>query len=195
MPIAIAITLLASLFVVWVVSNSRAATESPAYEVISKDADFELREYPPLLIASTPMSEEKRDGSFGELFRFITGRNEAQEKISMTAPVLINTAGGHRTMSFVMPKKTVEKGVPKPTARNVTLHLVQAGRFVSMRFAGSGTEKNEKAAVASVKRWMEAQKIQATGDPIFAYYDPPWTPIGLRRNEVLIPIGEKPSSE
>jgi hypothetical protein len=35
---------------------------------------------------------------------------------------------------------------------------------------------------------MQQNKLQEAGTPFSAYYDPPWTPGFLRRNEVLIPI-------
>jgi hypothetical protein len=35
---------------------------------------------------------------------------------------------------------------------------------------------------------MEGKKLVATGEPVFAYYDPPWTPGFMRRNEVMIPV-------
>ena len=38
---------------------------------------------------------------------------------------------------------------------------------------------------------METQRLKGKGVPLLAYYDPPWTPVFLRRNEVLIRI-EKP---
>jgi hypothetical protein len=36
------------------------------------------------------------------------------------------------------------------------------------------------------------QKIVGQGDPVFAYYDPPWTPAFLRRNEVMFRIEHGP---
>ena len=35
---------------------------------------------------------------------------------------------------------------------------------------------------------LEGQKIVRKGEPIFAYYDPPWTPTFMRRNEVMVTI-------
>ena len=34
----------------------------------------------------------------------------------------------------------------------------------------------------------QTQKIAGKEDPILAYYDPPWTPVFLRRNEVMIRV-------
>ena len=61
-----------------------------------------------------------------------------------------------------------------------------------LRFGGDHTAENEKAAVEKLTAWLYEQKIASEGDPIFAYYDPPWTPVLLRRNEVMIEIKRQP---
>jgi len=190
-PIFLAILLPIAAGAFWLVSTSRAATETPDYRVIRTDGKFEIRDYPALTIATTPMNDDGMNGSFGQLFRFITGKNEGAEKIAMTAPVLIDTAKDRKTMSFIMPRNAVEKGVPKPAGDSVSLGKVEAARFAVWRFAGGRTAENEKAAIEKLTLWLEGQKIAAKSDPIFAYYDPPWTPVFLRRNEVMIRI-DKP---
>jgi hypothetical protein len=186
--ILLAIILPTAAAAFWLVSTSRAATETPDYKVIRTDEKVEIRDYSALTIATTPMNDDGMNGSFGQLFRFITGKNAGAEKIEMTSPVLIDTAKDRKTMSFIMPRKAVEKGVPKPAGDNVKLGKVEASRFAVLRFAGGRTVENEKAAIEKLTTWLEAQKIPAKGDPIFAYYDPPWTPVFMRRNEVMIRI-------
>jgi hypothetical protein len=188
MPIFLLVTLPVALGAFLLINTSRAATETPEYKVIRTDAKFEIRDYPQLIIASTPMDDQGMNGSFGQLFRFITGNNEGAEKISMTSPVLIDSTKDKKTMSFIMSKKVVEKGVPKPLCDKVTLGKVGAARFAVLRFAGGRTPENEKAAIEKLKVWLSARKIPGKGDPLFAYYDPPWIPIFLRRNEVMIRI-------
>ncbi len=191
-PILLAIILPVCLAIFWLVSTSRAATETPDYKVIRTEDKFEIRDYPVLTIATTPMNDDGMNGGFGQLFRFITGQNEGAEKIEMTSPVLIDTAKDKKTMSFIMPRKAVEKGVPKPAGDSVSLGKVEASRFAVLRFAGGRTVENEKAAIEKLTTWLEGQKIAGKGDPIFAYYDPPWTPVFLRRNEVMIRIRQAP---
>ncbi len=188
LPILIAIVLPVGVAIFWLISTSRAATETTEYKLIRKDGDLEIREYPTLIVATTPMSDGEMNGSFGQLFRFITGTNAQSEKIAMTTPVLIDTAKGKRTMSFVMPKKAVEKGVPQPSGESVSLGKIAAARFAVLRFGGGRTAEHEEKAAGKLKAWLKARKIAVKGEPIFAYYDPPWTPVFLRRNEVMIQI-------
>ena len=189
-PVLIAIVLPIALAAFWLVGNSRAATETPDFKVIRTDDKFEIRDYPALTIATTPMSDDGMNGGFGELFRFITGKNETAEKIEMTSPVLIDTAKDKKTMSFIMPKKAVEKGVPKPAGDGVSLGKVEAARFAVLRFGGGRTAENEKEAIEKLRTWLGGQQIAGKGEPLFAYYDPPWTPVFMRRNEVMIRIAK-----
>ena len=191
MSLLIATLIIAGLAAFWLVSTSRAATETPEYKVIRTDGKFEIRDYPALNVATTPMEGEEMNRSFGHLFRFITGSNEAKEKIEMTSPVLIDTAKEKRKMSFIMPRKAVEKGVPKPSGDRVSLGKVEASRFAVLRFDGGRSAENEKAAIEKLIAWLEVEKITGKGEPIFAYYDPPWTPIFMRRNEVMVRIGKR----
>ncbi|MCX6878409.1 MAG: heme-binding protein [Verrucomicrobia bacterium] len=188
MSIVLLVALPVALIAFLLVSNSRAATETPVYKVVRAAGKFEIRDYPGLTVATTPMGGDGMNGSFMKLFRFITGDNDGAEKLTMTSPVLIDTAKGQRTMSFIMPKMAVEKGVPKPAGDSVTLGKIEAARFAVLRFGGGRTKANEQAAIAKLKTWLTEQKLTARGEPRFAYYDPPWTPVFMRRNEVLIRI-------
>ena len=175
---------------VWLVSTSRAATETPDYAVVKKEGKIEIRDYPELMVATAPMKSDM-DNSFMTLFRFITGANEQKQKISMTSPVLIRSEKEKKTMSFIVPKETAEKGVPKPTGDLVTISKIKAARFVTLRFSGKRSSETEVKAIGTLQAWMKEQKMAAKGEPVFAYYDPPWTPTFMRRNEVMVRI-EKP---
>lgn len=187
-PLLLVIALPVAIAAFWLVSTSRAGSETPDYKIVRTDEKFEIRDYPALSVATTPMEGGEMNRGFGRLFRFITGGNEGAEKIEMTSPVLIDTAKDRRTMSFIMPRRTVEKGVPKPAGENVKLGKVEAARFAVLRFGGERTAENEKAGIEKLTTWLAGQTIVGKSDPIFAYYDPPWTPTFLRRNEVMIRI-------
>src|SRR5690606_5558814 len=75
----------------WLISNSRASTETPDYKEVRTDEKFEIRDYSALTVATTSMAGSGMNGSFGELLGFSSGKNESSEKIAMTAPVLIDT--------------------------------------------------------------------------------------------------------
>jgi len=172
---------------VFAFKNSRSNTESPSYKVVRNEGAFELREYPALRLVKTGMASDM-DGSFMRLFRYIAGQNERDEKISMTTPVLIDRKASEGSMSFIVPAETLAKGAPLPKSNQVRLDDLPAGLFAIHRFKGSSPGKNESEALDALRSWCTAQKITTTGEPLFAYYDPPWTPSFLRRNEVLLRV-------
>jgi DNA gyrase inhibitor GyrI len=174
-------------------ATSRAGYESAAYTVVKSDGAFEVREYPKLTVVSTSMDAQQsdRDDRFMRLFRYIDGNNAASQKIAMTTPVFMtgeNAAAGPARMAFVVPAAVATAGAPAPKAENVALESMPARRVAVVRFAGVANRKLEADQLAKLRAWMETQKLDAAGDPFLAYYDPPWTPGPLRRNEVLVPV-------
>ena len=168
--------------------TSRAGYESAPYTTVRKDGRFEIREYPALTLVETPMpgrSEKSSNGSFGRLFRFISGGNDRKEKIAMTTPVFMAGEAEGATMAFVLPANTKPDGAPKPSDENLKIREVPAGKFAVLRFDGSRSEKKEAAAAETLKVWITKQGLQSEGGPVFGYFDPPWTPAFLLRNEVM----------
>lgn len=172
----------------WLWANSRAATESPRYRLLRMEGEVEIREYPLLTVVNAPMSSGGVDGAFQRLFRYIGGNNARGEKIAMTTPVLMASGNGSREMSFIMPHGTVPQTAPAPLDSSVSVSELSGGTFAALRFGGGRCPENEQRAVESLRSLLTRRELAAAGDPIIAYYDPPWTPLFLRRNEVLIPI-------
>jgi len=170
--------------------TSRAAYETARYTVVRAEGDFEIRDYAALVLADTPMTSDNasRNGSFMRLFRFITGANGAQKKLAMTTPVLVDPGPSNSRMAFVMPANLALLDIPKPTDKDVGLREVEACRYAVLRFSGSISEKSQDDAHARLLTQMKMRGLEALSGPQFAYYDPPWTPPFLRRNEVLVRI-------
>jgi DNA gyrase inhibitor GyrI len=156
--------------------------------VVRSSGNFAVRDYPALMVVETPMTRTGKDadGSFMRLFRFITGKNEAKQKIAMTTPVFMSGSGSNATMAFVLPAKLPAGEVPKPTDGAVTVRELPAGRFAVLRFRGGRNAKNEAESLAKLKAWMEKQGLSVLSPPVYGYFDPPWTPPFLRRNEVML---------
>lgn len=162
-------------------AGTRAGYESAPYKTTRADGAYEIRDYPSLRVAATARAGD--DDSFMRLFRYIEGANESREKIAMTTPVLMEAG----EMRFVMPGKNRDR-IPKPASEQVAVRTVPARTVAAFRFSGLKSAGNEKEAEAKLRAWVKSAGWAAAGDPFFAYYDPPWTPGWLRRNEVLLPV-------
>lgn len=174
---------------------ARAAYESAEYKVVESDGKFEVREYPDLMLVATTtkLDAQGRDGSFMKLFRYISGANQSDKKISMTTPVFMENdkADSVVQMGFVMPKQVALDGVPAPSGDGVDVRKRARGRFAVLRFSGQLTTKSAKESETKLRTWMATKGLVAddavkSSGVETAGYDPPFTPGPLRRNEVLI---------
>ena len=168
-------------------------TEQPDFTLVRADEDFELRDYPALLVAevSNAGTRESASGpSFRRLAAYIFGqdRPEGGEKIAMTAPVLQDeTRPGQWRMRFVMPSKYTLATLP-PAPSDITLTETPARRMAAIRFSGNGSGRDLALMEARLRDWMMAQRLMPAGEAEYAFYDAPMVPGPLRRNEVLIPV-------
>lgn len=162
-------------------TTSRAGYETAPYKVVRADGAFEIREYPEIRIATT--RSDASGSGFMRLFRYIDGGNVEKEKIAMTTPVFMVDG----KMAFVVPEKH-KANAPAPASDQVSVDTMKAQRVAAYRYSGSRSAKSEPQALEKLKAWMQQNRLQASGQPFSAYYDPPWTPGFLRRNEVLVPI-------
>lgn len=81
------------LFFLVFVSVRCTTVEKPGYQVIKKYESFEIRQYPPQLVAEVYVENEFQkagNAGFRILADFIFGNNKKQKKIAMTAPVSQN---------------------------------------------------------------------------------------------------------
>lgn len=193
-------------FAAWgpIVSN----VEQAPYTVAEAHGDIEIRDYPPLIVAEAQVAGERKEAinkGFRLIADYIFGNNTAQqsvamtapviqqpaEKIAMTAPVLQEGAGSSWMVRFVMPASYTLESLPKPNNEAVTLHEIPAKRFVVVRFSGMASDDNLKEHQDSLRSFIEAKKLHAVGEVMYAFFNPPWTLPFLRRNEIMMEIIEK----
>lgn len=180
----------------YVTRKVAAHTEEPDYDVVRQDGDVEIRDYDAMVVAETVRTgyhEKARETGFRALADYIFAHNRSGKKIAMTAPVLQQLAEGEGqtkgwAIRFVMPKKFTRSSLPVPATDDVVLKDVASKRIVAIRFSG-----NFNATLASKKlmvlyNYLADQNLKQRGDPEYAFYNPPWTPGFLKRNEIFIEI-------
>ena len=97
-------TLFSTLLITSFMLSFSQSYESHKYETLFSDDNFEVRNYEPVLKAKT-YSEKGSNDNFGKLFRYISGYNEKNQKISMTTPVYMKEENEKSMMEFVLPSK------------------------------------------------------------------------------------------
>lgn len=181
------------------------ATPRPTYQVLKKEGGFEIRKYDPYIMAELEVNGDSHlraaSNGFMGVAGYIFGDNQSQkkvsmtapviasEKIAMTAPVMAQKGESSYKIAFIMPQtyKTIED-LPKPN--NPKLKLIQkpSQTFATIQYGWIATTKRALNKTQKLEAWMNQNNLEALAPPIQAYYDEPWAPPFLRRNEVLIEI-------
>jgi hypothetical protein len=195
---------------VYVIQN----VELPEYKRITEDGDFEVRDYPPLVVAEVIREGGRQQGlseGFGPLARYIFAKERGgeriamtapvqqqavapDEKIAMTAPVTQTSAGdGAWAVQFIMPSAYRIEDLPAPADDGVRLREVPARRVAAVRFSGRTDDQLIAEQEKRLRSWMLRRQLEPAGAAVYAYYNDPFTPGFLRRNEVMIPISPGPS--
>lgn len=188
------------------------ATEEPKFDILTKDGDFELRQYAPMIVAETLVSGSQDEAS-SQGFRIIAGyifgdnkladagaekiamtapvlleKQNAGKKIDMTAPVTMDKIGDRWRVHFVMPSKYKIADLPTPNNPAVTLREIPATQYAVLRFSGFAGEDKVAAKSKELTDWVITRGRAAINAPQLARYDPPWTLPFMRRNEVLVQV-------
>jgi effector-binding domain-containing protein len=206
MVIKRSIQIVIAVMVIIIGAMDAMAIEEAKYTVLEKDNGFEIRDYAPHILAEIIVEgdlEGAGNKAFNRLFRYISGDNRSRKKVAMTAPVSQQPMGekikmtapvGQRrvqekwAVSFMMPSSYTLETLPEPEDPNITLRQVPARRMASVRYSGFWSEKRYLKYKSKLLSWIRERGLTIGGDPIWARYNPPFTPWFLRRNEILIPI-------
>ena len=181
------------------------ATEEPSYRVITQSEPFEIREYPPLIVAQVEVPGDLSEASsagFRLIANYIFGNNisvrdgglttaePVPEKIAMTVPVIAEGKGDQKTwlIQFVMPKQYNMDTLPKPNNPQVKLVQVGSQKLAVIRFTGFVGDDKVQEKTAELMAWIKSRNMLPLGNPRLARYNPPWSIPWMRRNEILIPI-------
>ena len=182
------------------------AIEEAKYTISVKENRFEIRDYAPHILAETIVEgdlEGAGSKAFNRLFQYISGNNQTQVKLDMTAPVsqkpetqeIAMTTPvsqqriqGKWAVSFMMPASYTLDTLPEPVDPNITLREVPSQRIAAVRYSGFWSEKNFLQNKLELISWIERKGLTIVGEPVWARYNSPFSLWFLRRNEVLIPV-------
>jgi len=184
------------------------AVEEVKYRVLESSGDFELRQYESSLGAETTVEgdfHEVGNEGFRRLFDYISGKNRkkqsipmtapvsqeaSSEKIPMTAPVNQEKVGGAWRITFLMPSAFTMETLPEPLDSRVKLVKIPGRLMAALSYSGTWSRERYEEKEKRLKELIRQRGLKIEGEPVFARYNPPFMPWFLRRNEVLIPVGQ-----
>jgi len=174
------------LFITSFMISFSQSYESHKYETLFSEDNFEVRNYEPVLKAKTYSGKGSND-NFGKLFRYISGYNEKNQKISMTTPVYMRQENEKSMMEFVLPSKFNLENVSQPLSNQVQIYEDRGGLYASVRYSGySNNAKRTKHRKLLIQKLKELD-INPLGDFLYLSYDSPYK-FYNRRNEVVVAI-------
>ena len=175
-----------------------AEYERPTYNVVLKEDGLEIRDYEPAVVVETQVLASRRDAAgeaFRSLFNYISGDNTARLEITITSPVAQTQAGkgpgnvsDKWTIRFFLPKNLSVENIPQPLQPDVNIVTLAAQRFASVSFKGTQNDKKVAKYTAQLREFIAQKGYRVTGEPVYAFYDPPFVPWFLRDNEILLHI-------
>lgn len=168
------------------------AIEEPPYTVLASYDQFELRSYPDFVVAETLVKGDAEDASstgFRILAGYLFGRNGAQERMEMTAPVMqAQLAPNQYRVQFTMPKRWKLETLPVPDDARVVLKWQTPHRVAVLRYSGTWSSEGFETHLLQLQKALAAAGLAFQGPAIWARYDPPWMPWFLRRNEIWLEV-------
>ena len=162
------------------------ASEQLKYETIDVNEVYEIRKYSDRLVVETETSNQ--NSNFRKLFNYISGSNEENQEIKMTAPVTQIEKNGNMTMQFYLPSKFDENNVPSPTNSDVKVLNMKGGYFAAITYSGRASDKNFIKHKEILENQLKKDNITILSPAIRATYNSPFTLPMLRRNEVMFEI-------
>lgn len=184
--------------------SSTPNLETPQYTILRRARDYQVRTYPPYLVAEALMeaaaSQPATQGvevnpagagtrAFRSLAEYIFGGNDRGEKMAMTTPVFSDSRGN---MQFVIGPSSHKSAssLPAPRTSSVSTRMNAGGLFAVRTFSGLAaaeeSKKQQQELRASLLR--DGLSVDESQPWVLARYNDPSAPPPVRRNEVLIPL-------
>lgn len=179
----------------------------------------EFREYPQLVLVETTAPDRRT--AFRRLFGYISGANDGDESIPMTAPVEtqdgesvpmtapVRTQDGESVsmtapvrsadeqedegvrMAFYLPPEYDPETAPEPTDQSVSLVTEPPKTVAADRFSWYAPEWRVERRTQKLLSTLERETVEPRGEPYLLQYDDPRTPPFMRRNEVAVAVAEE----
>ena len=167
--------------------------EHPRYKTLVSNGKFEVRAYPPMTVAEFAVVGSRREAvnkAFSPLADYIFAKERPGKKIAMTAPVTqaAKSASDEWTVSFVMPAQYDLASLPKPVNSEIILRQLRESRRAVVQFSGVADDRLINENESKLRQWIKSQGLTTIGEPTYAYYNSPFTPGFMRRNEIMFEL-------
>ncbi len=178
----------------------------PAYQVVERLGDVEVRRYAPALLAEVTVDgphEAAVNEGFERLARYIFGGNAGGvrsamtvpvvqrqgETLPMTTPVVQRPGDGAWTISFFLSNDLAPEQAPQPTDPSIRLVRSPERLTATLRYRGTNTDEQRHDARRELLAALEHQShYRVVSEVVWAQYDGPFVLPFVRRNEAQVEV-------
>mmetsp|Transcript_3340 Transcript_3340/g.4845 ORF Transcript_3340/g.4845 Transcript_3340/m.4845 type:complete len:463 (-) Transcript_3340:35-1423(-) len=181
-----------------------ANLEMPTFTVTYVGNGYEVRQYEPYSIISTPTRTQAVASSnptaatranakaFNTLASYLFGKNEAKKSMEMTAPVEMTVdEEGTKNMAFVLPSEFAQNTPQPAEGDDITVQALPTQTVAVLEFPGFATEKEIKkqkdVLIKAIAADGDFKPVDETSYKVLQW-NPPYTLPWLRRNEICIKV-------
>ena len=166
---------------------------SQPYTILEElSGSVEVRHYPAHTLISVDVAgpfQNAGNAGFRPLVSYISGANQSRRQISMTTPVThVPHSDASHTISFVLPEGMTPEDAPLPVDASVRIVDKPDSTVAALRWRGGFDDRGAHKAEQKLLATVHSAGRTTAGGVFFARYDPPMTPIFLRRNEALVEL-------
>lgn len=204
----ILVILLIGLIIWTLVSWKVNRVATPAYTVLAKARDYEIRRYEAYVVAEVIIEGDLHpamNAGFRILASYIFGNNTAKSsidmngpvtelesgtmKLPMTAPVLArNNSNTSHVVSFIMPARSTIATLPTPTDSRIVLNTVLAHAVAVRKFSWFSNERRVQKQKEALKASLIRDNMIMQSGVSYAGYTAPFTIPFMERHEVMVNI-------
>ena len=166
---------------------------SQPYTILEElSGSVEVRHYPAHTLISVDVAgpfQNAGNAGFRPLVSYISGANQSRRQISMTTPVThVPHSDASHTISFVLPEGMTPEDAPLPVDASVRIVDKPDSTVAALRWRGGFDDRVAQKAEQKLLATLHSAGRTTASGVFFARYDPPMTPVFLRRNDALVEL-------
>lgn len=183
-------------FILLVFTGAAAAIEEQQYKVMSKTDEYEIRLYPPTIMAKTKIHARFENAGalgFRILADYLFGENQNQvthvsERIEIIVPMMMQQTINGFLVGFAMPPQYSLSNLPQPNDARIKIKQFPVRKFAVLRYSGRWSQQEFRKNLETLVAALSRDGVRTIGEPIFARYNSALRPGFLRRNEVWLEV-------
>lgn len=163
-------------------------SEQPLYDIIRLESTFELRQYPPVLIAKVllagPFESAYKTG--GEILRqYLEGNNYNQSQLPKATPFMLKSTPSGWEVSCLLPTYLTSETAPKAVDHKIEFEELASRPVAVYKFSGKAPYSFIMKKTEELRSWAKYSDLRLSSTSRIVVYKSRFLPF-LRKNEIQL---------